>query len=226
MSKGVSSFRMYLGSLVIVFLLLTVAGCSKKVSPVVGSEGLASDSSAGTDSASQETSAQGGLAKSDSGQGTVSDGRSEDMAASGGVGSNKDVPQQRTPPEDSSKPMMAMPDPGLGFKEDVYFDFDKWIIRGDAKDVLTGNARWLVENSNVLIQIEGHGDERGTNEYNLALGERRARSTERYLINLGVSPSRISFISYGEEKNICGENHEDCFQRNRRAHFIVKKQGE
>lgn len=217
MSKGVSSFRMYLGSLVLAFLLLSVAGCSKKVSPVVGSEGLAGDSSAAPDSAAQDTLAQGGSAKSDSVQGTASDGRSE----MGSGDSNKGALH-----EDSSKSMMTMSDPALVFKEDVYFDFDKWTIRGDAKEFLTGNARWLVENSNVLIQIEGHGDERGTNEYNLALGERRARSTERYLINLGVSPSRISFISYGEEKNICSEKHEDCFQSNRRAHFIVKKQGE
>ena len=113
--------------------------------------------------------------------------------------------------------------PGPDFSENVYFDFDKWSIRSDTKDVLGENAMWLMKNSDLEIQIEGHGDERGSNEYNLALGERRARSTRRYLINLGIDSSRISFISYGEEKGVCDEKSERCYQKNRRAHFLVKR---
>ncbi|MFQ5597772.1 MAG: peptidoglycan-associated lipoprotein Pal [Nitrospiria bacterium] len=112
---------------------------------------------------------------------------------------------------------------GPRFLENVYFDFDKSVVRNDAKDILSENARWLAVNSDVLIQIEGHGDERGTNDYNLALGERRARSIMRYLVNLGIRESRFSFISYGEERGVCSDKTEDCYQKNRRVHFIVKK---
>ena len=104
---------------------------------------------------------------------------------------------------------------------DVFFDFDQWLIRSDAKRVLEQDARWLAAHPG-KIQIEGHGDERGTNEYNLVLGEKRAKSTMNFLVNLGVSASRISVISYGEEKPFCTEQDESCYQKNRRAHFVVK----
>lgn len=105
--------------------------------------------------------------------------------------------------------------------EDVFFDFDQWLVRSDAKGVLEQNARWLAAHPG-KIQIEGHCDERGTNEYNLVLGEKRAKSVMNFLVNLGVSSSRISVISYGEEKPFCSEKDENCYQKNRRAHFVVK----
>ena len=80
----------------------------------------------------------------------------------------------------------------------------------------------MAANPQVKVQIEGYCDERGTTEYNLALGERRAKSAMNFLVNLGVSPSRISTISYGEEKPFCEEKNEACFQKNRRAHFVRK----
>jgi len=105
--------------------------------------------------------------------------------------------------------------------KDVFFDFDKYDIRpGDAK-VLDGNASWLKSNDN-LVLIEGHADERGTNEYNLALGERRAKSTMNYLVSQGIQASRITIISYGEERPVCTEKTEECWAKNRRAHFLVK----
>ena len=105
--------------------------------------------------------------------------------------------------------------------KDIYFDFDKYDIRpGDAK-VLDGNATWLKGN-NQLVLIEGHCDERGTNEYNLALGERRAKATMNYLVSQGVQTVRITIISYGEERPICTEHNEACWARNRRAHFLSK----
>jgi peptidoglycan-associated lipoprotein len=106
--------------------------------------------------------------------------------------------------------------------KDVYFDFDKYDIRPvDAKS-LDSNATWLKSNANHLILIEGHCDERGTNEYNLALGERRAKSTMNYLVSQGVQASRITIISYGEERPACTEKAEECWAKNRRAHFLVK----
>ena len=105
---------------------------------------------------------------------------------------------------------------------DVFFDFDKYDIRpGDAK-TLDANANWLKSNSNHLVLIEGHCDERGTNEYNLALGERRAKSTMNYLVSQGVQANRITIISYGEERPQCTEHNEACWAKNRRAHFLVK----
>jgi peptidoglycan-associated lipoprotein len=105
--------------------------------------------------------------------------------------------------------------------KDIFFDFDKYDIRaGDAK-ILDGNAAWLKTN-NDLVLIEGHCDERGTNEYNLALGERRAKATMNYLVGQGVQANRITIISYGEERPTCTDHSEGCWARNRRAHFLVK----
>ncbi|HEY5600263.1 MAG TPA: peptidoglycan-associated lipoprotein Pal, partial [Candidatus Manganitrophaceae bacterium] len=106
--------------------------------------------------------------------------------------------------------------------EDVFFEFDQWLIRPEARKILEQDARYLAANPQVKVQIEGYCDERGTTEYNLALGERRAKSAMNFLVNLGVSPSRISTISYGEEKPFCEEKNEACFQKNRRAHFVRK----
>ncbi|HEX4995409.1 MAG TPA: peptidoglycan-associated lipoprotein Pal [Methylomirabilota bacterium] len=105
--------------------------------------------------------------------------------------------------------------------KDVFFDFDKYDIRaGDAK-VLDTNAAWLKTN-NSLVLIEGHCDERGTNEYNLALGERRAKATMNYLVGQGVQANRITIISYGKERPTCTEHSEACWAKNRRSHFLVK----
>jgi peptidoglycan-associated lipoprotein len=106
--------------------------------------------------------------------------------------------------------------------KDIYFDFDKYDIRpGDAK-ILDANAAWLKANPDNLVLIEGHCDERGTNEYNLALGERRAKSTMNYLVGQGVQANRITIISYGEERPVCTEHNEACWAKNRHSHFLVK----
>jgi peptidoglycan-associated lipoprotein len=85
------------------------------------------------------------------------------------------------------------------------------------------NARWLKAHPSYLVLIEGHCDERGTNEYNLALGERRAKATRDHLVSLGIEGSRITVISYGEERPVCTERTEGCWTKNRRAHFLVKQ---
>lgn len=105
---------------------------------------------------------------------------------------------------------------------DTLFDFDKYTIREDAKPRLNNAAAYLKGNKHINIIIEGNSDERGTNEYNLALGEKRARAARDYLTALGISPSRINFITYGEEKPLCTEQNENCRQKNRRAHIVVQ----
>ncbi len=107
--------------------------------------------------------------------------------------------------------------------KDALFDYDKYDIRPDTRAVLDSVAAWLNKNKNINVLIEGHCDERGTNEYNLALGEKRATSARDYLIARGVASSRISTISYGEEKPLCTEHNETCWQENRRAHFVSQK---
>jgi peptidoglycan-associated lipoprotein len=108
--------------------------------------------------------------------------------------------------------------------KDIHFDFDKYDIRpGDAR-ILDANAAWLKQNAGNLVLIEGHCDERGTAEYNLALGERRAKSTMNYLVSQGVAANRITIISYGKERPLCTEHNEACWSQNRRAHHLVKAQ--
>jgi len=105
----------------------------------------------------------------------------------------------------------------------IHFDFDRYDIRTMDAQILQENARWLKANPGALVLIEGHADERGTNEYNLALGERRAKATRDYLVSLGVEGGRITIISYGEERPFCAERHEGCWSQNRRAHFLIKQ---
>lgn len=104
----------------------------------------------------------------------------------------------------------------------IYFDFDKYNLRDDAKRTLEGNARLLMENSKTRIVIEGHCDERGTNEYNLALGEKRASAARDYLVRLGVDAAQISVISYGEERPVSMGHDEEAWAENRRGEFAPK----
>jgi peptidoglycan-associated lipoprotein len=103
----------------------------------------------------------------------------------------------------------------------IHFDFDKYFIRDDAKPVLEANAEWLKQFNSIAIVIEGHCDERGTEEYNLALGEKRAKSTLDYLESLGISVDRIKIISFGKSQPIDFEHNEDAWQKNRRAQFKI-----
>jgi peptidoglycan-associated lipoprotein len=107
-------------------------------------------------------------------------------------------------------------------EEDIFFDFDQSVIRPDAQEVLRKKAEFLRENSGSSVIIEGHCDERGTAEYNLALGERRALAAKAFLMNMGISSSRLSTISYGEERPVDPDSNEEAWARNRRAHFVLQ----
>lgn len=104
--------------------------------------------------------------------------------------------------------------------EDIYFPYDSAALMPEAQEILRKKAAWLQENPTAKVTIEGHCDERGTNEYNLALGEARAQSTKNYLIDLGISASRVSTISYGEERPLDPTSSEEAWAKNRRAHFV------
>jgi peptidoglycan-associated lipoprotein len=105
---------------------------------------------------------------------------------------------------------------------DVTFDYDSSELREDARGTLRENAAWLQSHTGASVEVEGHCDERGTVEYNLALGAKRARTVRDYLAALGVADARLTTISYGEELPLCYEQNEGCWQRNRRAHFVVR----
>lgn len=108
-----------------------------------------------------------------------------------------------------------------GWFDDVYFDYDQFDLRSEAREQLAANASWMQEHTDILFTIEGHCDERGTNEYNIALGQRRAAAAKEYIVSLGVEDSRLRTISYGEERPFCTESSEGCWQSNRRAHFVA-----
>ena len=117
-----------------------------------------------------------------------------------------------------SKKISGHEDSGL---KDIFFVLDGWTIQDELKDILEQNAKYLVLNHASQIQIQGHADERGTNEYNLALGERRAKSAAKFLVDLGVDKDRISYVTLGEERPFCTDHEESCWSQNRRGHFLV-----
>jgi peptidoglycan-associated lipoprotein len=126
------------------------------------------------------------------------------------------------------KSMVAKKEPGIAGEvfesrllKDIHFDFDRYDILPEDAQILKENAALLMNYPKVKIQVEGHCDERGTNEYNLALGERRANAAKKYLVSLGVSTDRISSISYGEEKPLDTGHNEEAWAKNRRGHFVI-----
>jgi len=106
---------------------------------------------------------------------------------------------------------------------DIHFDYDDYTIKPQDGEVLRTNARWLTDHGSSRVQVEGHTDERGSEEYNLALGAKRAQAAKDYLTTLGVSADRISTISYGKELPLCTEHTDDCWAENRRDHFVVNQ---
>ncbi len=106
--------------------------------------------------------------------------------------------------------------------EDIYFEFDSVRLTPSAQELLAQKAQWLRANPDTMVTIEGHCDNRGTNEYNLALGEGRARTAKAFLVDLGIDADRLNTISYGEERPIDMAQTEDAWAKNRRAHFIIR----
>ena len=105
--------------------------------------------------------------------------------------------------------------------QDVHFEYDRDRLDSSTKTILRANVEWLKKNPNARVEIQGHSDERGTNNYNLGLGEGRALQTKKFMVTLGIDESRLYTISYGEEKPFCFDSNENCWWENRRAHFTV-----
>jgi len=104
---------------------------------------------------------------------------------------------------------------------DIHFDFDRYAVKSEDREILRENANILLKNPNLRVSIEGHCDERGTNEYNLALGDRRANAVRESMASHGISSAKMDTISYGEEKPLCKAGTEECWAKNRRAHFAL-----
>ena len=129
----------------------------------------------------------------------------------------------QAPPAAVVPPVIAPAPAAPKTLEAIYFDFDKYLVKPEYRDAIKRNADWLQANRDYNIQIEGNCDERGTNEYNMALGQRRADAAAKYLTDLGVGKDRIRTVSYGEEKPACTEHNAVCWTQNRRADFVVLK---
>ncbi|HZF04002.1 MAG TPA: peptidoglycan-associated lipoprotein Pal [Patescibacteria group bacterium] len=148
------------------------------------------------------------------------------------------TPPAPTPPPAAAAPPVAAPEPVVTARaaappseyganealKRIHFDFDKSEIRKVDAPVLDAGARWLKDNPTHLVLVEGHCDPRGTNEYNMALGERRARAAMSYLVAQGISAGRFTLVSYGEERPLCNDETETCWATNRRAMFLTRPQ--
>lgn len=195
-------------------LLMAAAGCSSK--QVASTSGDQSTTMKGKgvsgDAGSVENVKQEPLASVDS--------PSAGAAAAGpSTPGSRSVPSSSTAALEGSAMTATADSSGPG---DIYFDFDQYTIRTDARSVLESNAQWMRAQPGKSLVIEGHCDERGTLAYNLVLGEKRARSTKQYLEDLGIPGSRIHTTSYGEVRPFCKEHNEGCWSKNRRAHFVVQ----
>jgi peptidoglycan-associated lipoprotein len=186
-------------------LCLFLCGCPKKTPPPEPTKPSVSTSTEGS-----RTPATGGSLTS---PGRETAREQAQIAALKG----EDVPLESTPRKEFLDPTPAERDK----LRTIYFDYDKSDIRPEYRVILEGIAQWMKDNPARNLLTEGHCDERGTNEYNLALGERRALSVRRYLIGLGVHPDRLHTISYGEEKPADPGHTEEAWARNRRAEFKI-----
>ncbi len=199
--------------LVLIFLQVS---CSKKIAPVSGSAGL---DEGGRSQAMDE-------APNALGNDTV---REQDALAGfddglrGMQSLEEQSPQEREKHEQEARASSLAE--VMNRLQDVFFEYDKAVLHRASKEALQENARNLILHPAAQIQIEGHTDARGNNEYNLALGARRARAVKRFLEALGVESSRMKIISFGEEKPACRINTERCWKQNRRAHFMSRPQG-
>lgn len=172
-----------------------LAGCAKSPFATDGS----SSTSGGTSMAGSTDGSRGGSA----------------AGTAGTAGSSGQGHVARPNPKD----FVTMPQ-----LKDIRFDFDRYEIRVEDAEVLDANADSLKANPKMLILIEGHADQRGTPEYNMALADRRAKASMNYLVSRGIRSNRIAIISYGEQRPVCAKSSEECWSQNRRAHFMVKGQ--
>ena len=226
----------------ILFCLSVTAACSKNLMPP---EGLGDTASVGSQMSQSGDSRSGGRGDAgrgfgidgESGSGFLSEENVGESARSGGFspGGSDGSALGGGRFQSDAEPFLGGSGSGgvdearrQNFKDtsslqDIHFRFDQYDLDDQSRDKLRQNARYLQANSGAMIEIQGHCDERGTNNYNIALGERRAHSTKMYLVSQGVSARRIHVISYGEERPFCFDSNDACWLKNRRAHFRISE---
>ena len=231
----------------ILFGLSFMTACSKNLMPPEGLDGAApvssqmsqsSDSRGGAGSGAGDGAGRGfNITEQGSGPGFLTEENVGESARSGGFSSDGSDGSALGGGRFQSDAEPFLGDSGSGgldeartlpFKDtsslqDIYFRFDKYDLDDQSRGTLRQNARYLQANSGAAIEIQGHCDERGTNNYNIALGERRAHSTKMYLVSQGISSRRIHTISYGEERPFCFDSNDACWLKNRRAHFRISE---
>ncbi len=183
--------------LVVCFSVMAMTGCAKK--SAVKEQSVSAEEKAAADKAAQEARAK---AEADAKERAIREAR---LAA-----------EQRAKEEAEAKVA-----PQAAAFKDVLFDFDKFGLKPESRDILKEVAAWLTRNKDKNVLIEGNCDERGTTEYNLALGERRAKEAMKYLVELGVDAKRIKTISYGKERPLDPGHDEEAWAKNRRDHFVL-----
>jgi peptidoglycan-associated lipoprotein len=186
--------------------------------PVLENSNSSSNSSSGM-MAGGSDSGNGGSGSGNGGSDNPFDGGSNADIGNGSTGSFDTGTSDRSGSQDPR----LQPYHATAELKDIHFNFDQYDLDSNTKKVLDANATYLKSHPDMRVEIQGHCDERGTNNYNIALGERRAHSTKKYLASQGVDSSRINVISYGEEKPFCSDSNENCWYQNRRAHFMVAK---
>jgi peptidoglycan-associated lipoprotein len=198
----------YISMLVIIPGLLFTTSCAKKI---IKSEPTAEE---GTMGAVEETAGgDTGLAAQDEAARKLEIQAEEDLKQT-------QMAEQAARDEEEKRAEIAASQ--VFMNEDVYFDFDSSSLEDAAKDLLSQKAEWLRMNPDASVIIEGHCDERGTNAYNIALGDRRAESTNAFLSALGIDGNQLSTISYGEERQVETGKNENAWAKNRRVHFVVE----
>ena len=197
--------------------IVFVAGCAKKTAlqePVLQKErGVAKEQAAMEQEAAEEKAVAAKAAEEKAAAAKAAEER-----AAAAKAAPKEVQEKAVRVEAAAAAKAARE---LYEFRDVNFDFDKFNLREEAREILKKHAEWLGKNKNVMIVVEGHCDERGTTEYNLALGERRASAAARFLVDMGIDARRIQTISYGEELPLDPGHNEEAWAKNRRAHFVV-----
>ncbi|HEY6262107.1 MAG TPA: OmpA family protein [Nitrospiraceae bacterium] len=184
-------------------VLLVGQGCSMKW--------LQSDGETGTGSAQRDGSggALSGFSKNPS---------EERLAKSGDIASISSSGISARQRAEITKEEKAAIEAGL---QDVFFGYDQWTLSDAGMEALNHDARWLKEHPRALMKVEGHADERGTADYNLVLGEKRAKAARSYLIESGVGPKQLAVVSYGKARPFCTDPSESCYQQNRRGHVLL-----
>ncbi|WP_455245124.1 peptidoglycan-associated lipoprotein Pal [Petrachloros mirabilis] len=153
-------------------------------------------------------------------------GRADAESGGGASGSNNGTLMAKADPSGTARQLEEMraeqAASAAANLQDVFFGYDSWTITEEGRQALSRNAEWMRVNPKALVKIEGHCDDRGTSAYNLVLGEKRAKAVRNYLVELGISASRLSVVSYGKERPFCNERDESCYQQNRRGHLVVR----